>query len=82
MNVVKLAGNSVADAEISPATTVIPSQKLAIDINNPLFPHNKTKVDISAAAATVIIPSEQLENDGNSIAIVDIENNESDHCHQ
>ena len=82
INVVKLAGTAVADAEISPATTVISSPKLAIDIKNPHVPHNKTKVDISVAAATVIISSEQLENDGNSLAIVDIENNESDHSHE
>jgi len=83
MNVVKLAGTSVADAEVPPATTLISYQKLAIDISNPHVPHNKTQVDISAAAAaTVIIPSEQLENDGNSLAIVDIESNESDHSHE
>ena len=78
LNVVKLVGTTVAaTVEISTVntTTVIPSQQLTIDINNPVVNKNTTQLDISAAS-TVIIPSdEQLENDGNSLEIVDLENN-------
>ena len=80
LNVVKLVGTAASAAGISyaNATTVTPSQQLTIDINNPVVKQTTTQLDISAAATVIIPCDEQLENDDNSLEIVDMENNDSD----